>query len=254
VSNWQFYLSREKSGVARNTAVDLSLLASAPQEQRPNLMWVWIAMKSATAHGLVGSDEAPLLDQMQAAVSAELQRGIDALAVARVDRERRCELWFYGNQVETLEQTAATAMSGFADYRFITGSRADPQWTCYLSEFYPADPKRWHQVVNNQLIQTLKGRGDVLESAHRLDHTLFFKTREGRDRFVAAARQQGYVIGGEFEDRDKRVIRFGVVVNQQLPRINLASMNQVVFRLIDLAAPFDGTYDGWGTMQVRVAS
>src|SRR5438309_478271 len=62
------------------------------------------------------------------------------------------------------------------------------------------------------------------------------------------------VIGGEFEDRDKRVIRFGVVVHQQLPRINLAAMNQVVFRLIDLAAPFDGAYDGWGTMQVRVAS
>ena len=254
MANWQFYLSREKSGVARSTAVDLSLRGEAPQEQRPNLMWVWLGMKSPNPHGLVGSDESATLDQIQNAVAAELQRGIDAIHVARVDRERRCELWFYGNQVETLEQTAAQAISKFPDYRFITGSRPDPQWMCYLTEFYPADPKRWHQVVNHQLIQTLKGRGDVLESAHRLDHTLFFKTRESRERFVAAARQQGYVIGGEFEDRDKRVIRFGVVVNQQLPRINLASMNQVVFRLIDLAAPFDGAYDGWGTMQVRVAS
>lgn len=252
--NWQFYFSREKSGVACSTAVDLDLASKIPQPTRPHLMWVWVGMKHANPHGLVGAEESPVLDEIERAMAAHIQKEMDAVHVARVYRERRCEVWFYGSRTERLEEHVSAAMKPFADYHFLIGSREDPTWSTYATEFFPADPKRWHQVVNHQLLQTLKGRGDALESAHRVDHTLFFKSREGRTRFIGAARDLGYLIGGEFDARQKQELVFGVVVHQQLPRINLPLMNEAVFKLIDLSRPFGGGYDGWGTMRVRVAS
>jgi hypothetical protein len=254
MTDWQTYFSREKSGIARSTTVDLELSKSAPQSERAWLLWVWMGMKNPNPHGLSSAEESPALHQIQKTVEQMLANEANAIHFARVYRERRCELWFYAVRNEQFEQAIASAMTDFADYQFITGSRSDPKWSAYLEEYYPTDPKHWHQVVNQKLIRTLKTRNETLEVPHRVDHTLFFKSRENRAKFVAAAQQQGFALAGEFDARENRDHPHGVVVHERAPQINLARMNQSVFTLIDLAQPLGGSYDGWGTKQARRVS
>src|SRR4051812_8791907 len=104
MTNWQFYYSRESSGVARSTSVDLAWATSAPEAQRPNLVWVSVQMRKPNPHGLVGNEESAILDEMEKVVASQLSAKLGAVHVARVHRERQCELWFYAGRIDRLEQ------------------------------------------------------------------------------------------------------------------------------------------------------
>jgi regulator of RNase E activity RraB len=246
---WPFYFLEEDSGALRSTAVNLSLSSPAPQQRRPYLQFVWVGMLMPLPNGLRSEAETAQLDAIERVVVDFLQTEFDAEYVAQLNREGRFEMWFYAGRTDAdLTWRIAPVMASFSGYRFMAGSDPDPDWTGYLHEFYPNDPKCLAQIVNFRQIERLRELGDSLSAPRPVDHTLYFSSAESRAAFIGLALEAGFERVSEFEKSPQTGGAMYRVALQKTSHIDLMTINEVVWQLMDLAAPHGGEYDGWGTL------
>jgi regulator of RNase E activity RraB len=246
MANWQFYVAAEASGSMRSTAVDMSVVSSAPQISKPIVFWVQVGMRHPNRNGLASREEASVLREIESKAIAEVTSQMDAVYVAQLNRDGRFEMYFYVPNTNGADKIATGLVAHFAGYEIKTGSKNDPDWSAYLTEFYPQHPKSKQQIFNFSLIETLKQNGDPLTSVHLIDHTVRFPTPDLRQKFSDLATAQNFTESQKFEEAGLPDRRYGITVSHEF-MINLPTINKVTWLFIDLAEQCGGQYDGWGT-------
>jgi regulator of RNase E activity RraB len=241
--SWDFYFANVNGEIA-SLFIDLGLADTAPDPNRPWLLWTWVYMNQARDDGLSSSEEAPRLDAIEEALMAEVEDATAGELVGRITTAGRREFYFYGPTHLGFEDAIGRAMSQFADYTFDTGVEQDAEWSHYQRVLYPS-PRDVQRIKNRHVIEVLSQHGDRLEKPRIVAHWAYFPTTDARAAFVGGARELGFTVIGEAEaDNDEH--RYGVQL-ERIDKVDWESINEVTLELFELADTSGGYYDGWET-------
>jgi regulator of RNase E activity RraB len=242
---WDFYFANVNDVVA-SLFVDLGIRGSVPDPKRSWLLWSWVYFRQARDDGLSTSEEAPILHEIEDALTQAVKEITEAELVGRITTAGRREFYFYGAQADRFEEAVTSALKGFPDYEFDFGTKEDPEWSQYLNVLYPS-PEDHQRIKNMHVIEALKKHGDPLKLPRIVSHWAYFKSSDDRSKFIAKAVSTGFKVTNESKRDDPEAERAYGVVLERIDRVDWDSINQATLELFRLAQEVSGDYDGWET-------
>ena len=241
---WDFYFARVNDTVS-SIFVDLGIRPEAPVEKRPWLLWVWVEMQSARVDGLSSTDEAPVLNDMGAALDKVVSANCDAQLVGRITGAGRREFYFYAAEPGELDTATATAMQAFETYKYETGSGFQPDWDQYVNLLYPSQ-SNLERMQNRRLLEALASQGDVHELPRKVDHWLYFADEATRTVCRDTLSAIEFTVEEEaLSDEPGDPLPY-VLVASRVDPVDAHTINGITLELARLASQNGGSYDGWG--------
>jgi hypothetical protein len=195
--SWEFYFCNVNNAPA-SISVDIGVRKSAPDKQRPWLLWVWVHFNAPRPDGLSSSEEAKVLFSIE----DELVKTVKATLVGRITTAGRREFYFYGATDKSFETAVRAAMSHFPKYRFDQGMVHQPDWRQYLTLLYPS-PRSWQQIKDRHVLETLKKHGDSLQKKRLVSHWAYFASESARQEFSIRLSGQGFEIVSQHQAEKK---------------------------------------------------
>ena len=240
---WEIYLAPVDEMPAM-IVVDLGIRDTAPDHDRPILLWMWLTIQAPDENGFETEEEEATLTKIEDTFIDAVEMTTDAIMVGRVTTCGRREFYFYARSDEGFADSIEEAMQEFEDYEFETGSKDDDEWTHYLDVLAPA-PEDMHQIYNRRTIEQLVESGDQLKSPRAVDHYASFGTEDHRSSFIKAATDKGYEVLGRNYKEDPDCERPYAVRVQKISPVDWDTIDEITFELFELAEDHDGDYDGW---------
>jgi len=242
---WDFYFANVNDVIA-SLFVDLGLRDSVPDSDRPWLLWTWVYFRQPRDDGLSSSAEAPILHEIEDALTKEVKETTEAELVGRITTAGRREFYFYGPVPDRFENAVSSALKSFPDYEFDTGTKEDPDWSQYLNVLYPS-PEEHQRIKNLHVIEALEKHGDSLKKARLVSHWAYFRSPQDRKKFIAKAVSAGFKVTDQSESENSEAeLAYGVTL-ERMDRVDWDSINEATLVLFRLAQEFNGNYDGWET-------
>ncbi|WP_010586101.1 DUF695 domain-containing protein [Schlesneria paludicola] len=246
--HWEIYVTYVDDNPAV-ILVDIGVVESVPITSLPNLVWLWIHLKTTDEDGFPSEEEDFRLNEIEDLVT----EGMGDLAlryVGRITTDGRREFYFYTDDPEQFRQSATAAMSSVSEYEFEIDVADDPEWSHYQNVLYPS-PEDFQQIQNQQVISQLQQAGDSLTEPRPVDHYANFRTAEDRDAFIAAAAAEGYEsVSRPDRTDDEGEFPFSVGLLRVDP-VDPETIDRITFELFDLARQHTGEYEGWGSKVVK---
>ena len=237
---WNFYLCNVNDKLA-SIYLDLALREVVPIDSRPWLLWVWVDLKTPRPDGLSRSDEAPVLYQIEDALTATISASCRATLAGRITTDGRREFYFYAEENSGFSAAAHQALSAFEGYRFELGSKYEPDWNQYLNVLYPS-PEELQRIGNRDVLDVMKRNGDSPAIPREVVHWIFFEAAACRSLFRSEIEGLGYRIDSESEVETATPYSIAVSRTQS---IEPDEIDGTVLELFRLAQRFSGEYDGW---------
>lgn len=244
---WEMYFAPVDDQPAA-ILVDMGICETAPDADRPILLWMWLPMLSPDDNGFATEEEEPLLTKIEDTFIDAVELTTGATLVGRVTTCGRREFYFYAKSDEGFEDTIAETMEAFEDYDFETGSQEDDEWEQYFDVLYPG-PEDAQQIFNRQVIERLSESGDSLHTPRAVDHFANFRTDEDRSQFIKAIGTDYRVIDQDFNEDTDCEFPYGVSLQRVSP-VDWETIDEITFELFDLARDHEGEYEGWGSQVV----
>lgn len=246
--HWEIYVTYVDDNPAV-ILVDIGVVESIPITRLPNLVWLWIHLKTTDEEGFPSEDEDIRLNEIEDLVT----EGMGDLAlryVGRITTDGRREFYFYTDDPEKFQQLATEAMSSVSEYEFEIDVADDPEWTHYQNVLYPS-AEDFQQIHNQHVISQLQQAGDSLTAPRPVDHYANFRTVEDRDAFIAAAEAEGYESVSR-PDRTEDGSEFPYSVGLlRVDPVDPDTIDRITFELFDLARQHTGEYEGWASKVVK---
>lgn len=212
--NWKSFFCKVNDSLA-SVFVNVALRSEVPVISKSWLLWVWVYLQTPRPDGLSDSKEAPTLFKIEDALAPQLSEQCRAVACGRITTEGRREFYFYAEKKEGFKDAVASALDGFADYKFETGWKHDPLWEQYLNVLYPS-PEEFERIKNREVLEVLAARGDVAGASRDVQHWMYFKTADSRGSFKDAVAKAGYRIESE-SHLEEEEFPFGISVIRNQP-------------------------------------
>ena len=243
--SWDFYFANVNDAVA-SLFVDLGIQKSAPDPERPWLLWTWVYFRQPRPDGLSSPEEAPALNDIEDRLVAAVREANGAELVGRITPAGRREFYFYGPRTPIFEEAVTRTLGSFPGYRFDAGTKEDSAWAHYFDVLYPS-AEDWQRIQNRHVLEKLEKEGDRPAIPRPVHHWAYFKSDDGRARFVATAKGMGFSADTQdaSEEADSEY-PFGVML-ARTDRVDWDTINHLTIELHRLAAALDGSYDGWET-------
>lgn len=241
--NWDSYFCNVNDVLA-SIFLNLELRKIAPNRKKPNLLWVWVYMKSPRADGLSSRQEFDTLCAIEDRLTNMMADRFDAEFCGRITTDGRREFYYYAPRSEQLEHAFREALAQFTGYEFDCGSKHDPNWTQYFDVLYPSEESR-QRMENRKVLDVLEQKGDTLERPRDVWHWIYFRTDADREQFLFAVTRLEYRLQSKPDRKDKEypkgicVVRFQSVKSQEI--------DDAVIELFRLVKAHSGDYDGWET-------
>jgi uncharacterized protein (TIGR01619 family) len=243
--NWKPYLCRVNGSVA-SIMVDLALRHEAPLASKPWLLWVWAYFKMPRPDGLSDGQEAPILYEIEDALTHRALETCKALLCGRITTSGRREFYLYGQTPNRFQEAVESAMKTFEGYKYDFGTREDPAWSHYLDVLYPG-PEDLQRIKNEEVLEVLAEKGDALTLAREVQHWIYFRSEYSRANFQDAATAAGFAVVSV--SRSEGAFPFGIVLSKQQP-VEQDRIDDTTIELLHLADRFGGDYDGWETQVI----
>jgi hypothetical protein len=241
--NWDSYFCRVNDELA---SIFLNLDAAGPDAEtiRPWLVWVWVDFRDPRPDGLSSHSEAPVLYEIEDALSGQLGATVQAEPVGRITTAGRREFYFYAPSIERAEEAVAAAMASFPAYTYDFGVKEDPEWSHYQRVLYPT-PREYQRMQNRRVVHALRENGDVLVEPRPVRHWIYFSDPAARKQFILRVALEDFSVPTNCLSEHPGTVRpFGVCVERQ-DRVDEQSIDDVVLGLLEHAKATNGEYDGW---------
>jgi uncharacterized protein (TIGR01619 family) len=242
--DWTSYFCNVNGKLA-SIFINLGLGSEAPIRSKSWLLWVWVYFQTPRPDGLSDGGEASTLFLIEDALNLQVGRNCRAIPCGGITTDGRREFYFYAETKDTLKAAVETALAGFSGYKFWWGEKEDSQWEQYFKVLYPSE-RDLQRIKNRDLLDVLVKQGDVLTAARKVQHWMYFPSKESRASFRAEAASAGFKIGSESESTVQGNCPFGLTVFRT-QSIEQSQIDTTVIELLELADRFGGEYDGWET-------
>ncbi len=223
---------------------DLSLVETAPQQQRSWLGWIFIKIKSPDEIQWCSEHECDTLLDIQQRQSHMIEEKLNGVLAGVKMQEGWKELYFYLPTAKKFENRASEVMRSFEGYAYETGSAKDAKWDKYRRELYP-DALMAQQIESRYIISELEEAGDDLEQERRVEHYLFFQTAAQADRCGEYLDEKGFSLKENVERDDEYA--HGIVMTKE-HAVNEETLMQETLHLFEAADKEHGAYEGWSTV------
>ncbi|MBI5531377.1 MAG: DUF695 domain-containing protein [Deltaproteobacteria bacterium] len=244
MSDWDFYEGTMDSDRAF-IAVDLSLKTHAPLASHPTRLQVRFAMLQPREDGLRSAEEADAVFALEDRVVEAMACAAKAMFVARTVAQGYTELFFYvpADQKQAANDPPA-AVGRVAPYELEWYVEDDPRWDTY-QELYP-NRYAIQSIMNRRLVQQMTEVGDQIAVAREIDHLALFSREEQAREAARGLAERGFRVDEPHFDEDRWSLQFHRNDSCEGNR-----PDEFVFEILDLIGPFDGEYDGWGSVVVK---
>jgi uncharacterized protein (TIGR01619 family) len=242
---WDFYFSNvdDKPG---SFYLDMGLSQIAPVDKMSNFLYVSLKMNDPREQDGLSSDrEYEALVQIEESLVSALKDKHNIIYVGRLTSNGTRDFYFYTSDTLLIEKTISESLVRFPNYEYDFEIKNDKDWSYYLEFIYP-NPKHLQSIINRRVIDSLEKNGDKLTQRREVNHWIFFKTTEGRERYIEKVKGKGFKIediGHTDRDNDfKYKLRISRIDN-----VGYSDVDDYVNYLSELADELDGDYDGWET-------
>lgn len=241
--NWGSYFANVNNKLA-SIALNLGLRSYVPMHDKPELLWVWVYLRMPKPNGLSESSEFQTISAIEDELEKRVSVACDAIEAGRITTDGRREFYFYGATDKGFRSAVSNAMGRFNRYKFDLDSQKDPEWNQYLNVLYPSD-EDLEKIKNREVLEALMKHGDTLTPVRDVHHRIYFGSLEDRKWFASKARDLGYDIEDESEDRTHwptHPFRLQITRDQS---VTPDQIDNAVIELFRLAKQVNADYDGW---------
>ena len=216
----------------------------------PKRLHLQILYKNADDNGFPTREEGGYLYRIEDAV-VEIIEQHGAILTGVVKCDERVHIFAYTkNELEHYDEISEMMAEKFPDYAYTFAAFEDEDWELYFDALYP-DRYEYQSIMNRWLIENIKSDGDSMVP-RVLEHCLCFTTEENGEAFLAKVMEEGFIkLSSENLNDDEDIDKeypYELVIGRE---DSFENIDDIVFRLIDLAEEFDGEYDGWGCKIVK---
>jgi regulator of RNase E activity RraB len=141
-------------------------------------------------------------------------------------------------------------MANHPDFPWLAKALQDKSWSNYFEVLNPSDVEM-EKIENRRMIKVLTDKGDDLTKTRDIEHFLYFKTQGNRRGFLTALDLPRFkVIDMPIEKTESGDYPFKLVISRQ-DKPELANMDQITIKFVQLAKKNNGRYDGWKTLVMK---
>lgn len=241
---WDFYFSNVDDQPA-SFYLDMGLIKIAPLERMPHFFYVSLRMNDPREDGLSSDKEYETLIQIEDYLVDALSDKHDIIYVGRLTSNGTRDFYFYTSDPSLIEATISGVLVQFPKYEYDFEIKDNSDWSYYLDFIYP-NSRQVQSILNRRVIDNLEKNGDKLTLPREVNHWIYFKTAEGREKYIAKVIEEGFKIENiDLVDRDSEF-----KYQLRISRVDNVGYNEVddyVLFLWELANERDGDYDGWET-------
>lgn len=231
---WEFYLT-ELGDAPASIVLDLGLMDSAPDGDRPWLLWIRIPMlKPRPEDGLSSTEEAPQLHAIEEELSDALATFCGAINVGHLTHQGIRDVLLYGRHNHGIEEVVDTVAAKHLQRGIRVHSVHDPGWRHYLDVLCPSeDDMAW--IEDRRIMDGLIDAGDLLDVPRVVQHRIEFPDGDACARCSAEAQMLGFSgLHGE-----------NALTLTRMDRVELEHIHAVATALRQLAREHGGSYAGW---------
>jgi regulator of RNase E activity RraB len=238
---WGYYQKPVENNEIYVTTVNLAFQHRAGL--RDKFKWMVLVLVNDTH--MITNDTRTKTQNLVCGILAESGENI---LVARTDRPKGTEFWFYAdNDVAPLEELR----SAFGpNQKVYVDVRLDAAWSGYFLQMLPQAPSQRQQVLNGKALRVLSEQGDLADSPHSIDHLIQFRNEADLSRVEQILAGHGFR-KGLVASSDSSIWILNVHFIQEVHQLTLSSINQATINLTALAERVGGKYDGWQTQVVK---
>lgn len=242
--HWDYYFCNNKKGVNEITALNLALNEIAPIKNKPNHAGVTIRANDLHTDSHSIQKEWKTVSKIAYALANKVKADNNSIVIARQAVTENNTIHLYCSDTDILKDSVSSVMSEFADYQFEIDFIEDKDWKVY-SELYPSE-RQFQSMGNRQVILQLLEKGDDLSEPREVEHTIFFKTKADRKRFLNKIQKKGFSVNDKFTEDSIKGHPFGLLISR-VDKVDFKSVDEYVLELWKLAKQCKGFYDGWAT-------
>jgi uncharacterized protein (TIGR01619 family) len=241
---WDFYFSNvdDKPG---SFYLDMGLSKIAPVEKMPHFFYVSVKLNDPTEYGLSSKGEYDTLVQIEDKLVNSLKEKHNVIYAGRLTSDGTRDFYFYTSEPLLIEKTISESLVQFPKYEYDYEVKNNEDWSYYLHFIYP-NPWQLQSILNRRVIENLEKNGDKLTIPREVNHWIYFKTTEEREKYIVRVKENGFKI----EDIDKidhdKEFKYTLRISR-VDNVRHGDLDDYVLYLWDLAQELGGNYDGWET-------
>ena len=237
----EYYITTSDESSVK-TELEMDYLDSAPQKERPWLLWAFLKMNEVDDEGFATDSELATLKSVTDTLQETLSNEIDAINVGQKYEDGWLELYFYAPTAKKFQSIVSKVLG--SDYVTDIGSARDAKWEHYLYTLYPS-ALMLQQVQSRHIMDDLKEEGDDLTLEREVEHYLGFLTESQAKRVSEELYLHGFK---EKEISYNSSEEYGntLIVTQE-HAIDAELLEELAFLLITTAEKEHGIYAGWST-------
>lgn len=242
--HWEFFPCQ----MGESTAFifyDHGLASEIDELDLGKLLKIRVQIKNPREDGLPFDEEFGVLERIEDEIQSYIsnKKGIYAGRVT-VDGAR-----YFHCYVDLDEAGARGLLDGLKakygyEMRYVL--KEDRERSGYWEELFPTD-QDWQVMKDLKVIEQLEKHGDNLDKRRRIDHWVFFESRDKLEKFKSWAMEEGFKVEGVSEpEKEEDDDRYSIqLYHNGTPQ--LAEISHVTVTLLETARELGGDYDGWET-------
>ena len=161
--------------------VDLGAMDLAPDDRRPVLITVRVALRRPRPDGLNRPEESARLQKLEELLVERMSRS-EGRYVGRVTHGGSREFCFYVADQRGVQRQIQAALDE-GGYRGAMLPMPDRKWEHYRRFLWP-EREQMQAIVDRRMVQALRRKGDVLETPRPVTHWVAFDSVDGRDALL----------------------------------------------------------------------
>lgn len=237
----EYYIATSDESSVK-TELEMDYLDSAPQKERPWLLWAFLKMNDVDEEGFATATELQRLSSVTDTLKETLSNEIDAISVGQKYEDGWLELYFYAPTAKKFQSIVSKVLG--SDFIMDTGSTKDAKWEHYLYTLYPS-ALMLQQVQSRHIMDELKEEGDDLTVVREVEHYMGFLTESQAKRVSEELYLHGFK---EKEISYNSSEEYGnTLILTQDHAVDAELLEELAFLLITTAEKEHGIYVGWST-------
>ena len=246
-AKWEVYTTQIK-GKTASINVDLSYDNNPNKSKFTNILCIDVKYHMMNEHGFpdkaLNGDFINIEKQFNTILTEK-----NAVFAGRITVNGKRKYFYYINNVTSIKDKIKAFGSEYENFEVITNIKADKDWDTYYDILYPNDEELL-TILNKNMTEKLKNQGTDLSKYQSIQHFIYFKNNNEREKFKYQVSNIGYKIVEEDFIKTESKYPYALTISKN-DKLELNHINKEFGILLKIAMSQLGKYDGWEIEMVK---